>query len=381
MKFGLTVCLGITAVFLSLGILMNYLGKGMLKYSGWVELASGIILITIGLFYLFKLEEKFRISRVINIGEKLKSIKIKNKNLSSFLYGAGFSIASIGCALPVFLLIHHIHQDLFRSGLYFPMDKIALVLEGKLMPLVYRNSRIITVSESSRKDILALGFFKSKNISVVNPGIDPAIFFTSPKTRYPSFVYLGRIRAQKNIDVAIRAFASVVRKHPKARLSIAGWGDKIDELIKLTKSLKLAKSVKFLGKTSDKDRVKLLGRSWAMLQPSSLEGWGITVIEANACGTPVIASDVPGLRDSVLHDESGFLVPAKNEFALAEAMKVLIDLPDHRARLSQNAIAWSHNFNWDVKSAEFICAISNCRQEPELDTPIHEPAPAYARAS
>jgi|SRR3989338_1581179 len=105
MKFGLTVCLGITAVFLSLGILMNYLGKGMLKYSGWVELASGIILITIGLFYLFKLEEKFRISRVINIGEKLKSIKIKNKNLSSFLYGAGFSIASIGCALPVFLLI------------------------------------------------------------------------------------------------------------------------------------------------------------------------------------------------------------------------------------------------------------------------------------
>ena len=283
--------------------------------------------------------------------------------------------------LPVFLLIHHIHQDLFRSGLYFPMDKIALVLEGKLMPLVYRNSRIITVSESSRKDILALGFFKSKNISVVNPGIDPAIFFTSPKTRYPSFVYLGRIRAQKNIDVAIRAFASVVRKHPKARLSIAGWGDKIDELIKLTKSLKLAKSVKFLGKTSDKDRVKLLGRSWAMLQPSSLEGWGITVIEANACGTPVIASDVPGLRDSVLHDESGFLVPAKNEFALAEAMKVLIDLPDHRARLSQNAIAWSHNFNWDVKSAEFICAISNCRQEPELDTPIHEPAPAYARAS
>ena len=281
---------------------------------------------------------------------------------------------------PVFLLIHHIHQDLFRSNLYFPMDKIAMFLEGKLMPLVYSNSKIITVSESSRKDILALGFFKSKNISVVNPGIDPALFYTSPKTRYPSFVYLGRIRAQKNIDVAIRAFASVVKKYPKARLSIAGWGDKLEELSKLAQSLKLAKSVKFLGRVSDKKRVRLLGRSWAMLQPSSFEGWGITVIEANACGTPVIAADVPGLRDSVLHDESGILVPVKNEYSLAETMKLLISLPDYRARLSSNALAWSTNFNWDVKSSEFISAISNCHQEPELNTPIREPAPAYAKA-
>ncbi|TSC88166.1 MAG: family 2 glycosyl transferase [Microgenomates group bacterium Gr01-1014_16] len=283
--------------------------------------------------------------------------------------------------LPVFLLIHHVHQDLFRSNLYFPMDKIAMLLEGKLMPLVYRNSRIITVSDSSRKDILSLGFFKSDNITVVNPGIDPSIFYTSPKTRYPSFVYLGRIRAQKNIDVAIRAFASVVKKYPKARFSIAGWGDKLDELAKLAKSLRLAKSVKFLGKVSDAERVKLLGKSWAMLQPSSFEGWGITVIEANACGTPVIASNVPGLRDSVLHDESGILVSLKNEFELAECMKLLISLPDYRSRLSQNALAWSTNFNWDVKSAEFIRAVSNRNQKQELTIPLAKPGLAYSYES
>ncbi|MBI2008656.1 glycosyltransferase [Candidatus Amesbacteria bacterium] len=282
--------------------------------------------------------------------------------------------------LPVFLLIHHVHQDLFRSNLYFPMDKIAMFLEGWLMPLVYRNSKIITVSESSRKDILSLGFFKSRNISVVNPGIDPALFYPTPKTRYPSFVYLGRIRAQKNIDVAIRAFAKVSRKYPSARFYIAGWGDKLDELAKLAKSLKLSKSVKFLGKVSDKGKVNLLARSWAMLQPSSFEGWGITVIEANACGTPVIASDVPGLRDSVLHDESGLLVPVKNEFALAEAMKMFIVLPDYRARLSSNALAWSTNFNWDTKSQDFLRTFTAYDKESKLNISVREAAPAYAEA-
>jgi glycosyltransferase involved in cell wall biosynthesis len=283
--------------------------------------------------------------------------------------------------LPVFLLIHHVHQELFRSGLYFPMDKLAMFLEGRLMPLVYRNSKIITVSESSRKDIISLGLFKTANIYVVNPGISPSNYYPAAKTDHPSFVYLGRIRPQKNIDVAIRSFTEVVKTYPAAKFSIAGWGEDVDELSDLIKDLNLTRSVKFLGKVSEKEKVKLLGSSWAMLQSSSFEGWGITVIEANACGTPVIASDVPGLRDSVLHHETGLLVPPKNEHALATAMKLIITRPDIRNRLSINALSWAVNFNWDTKSAEFMRILSHQTGDPVLAAKQIKPTPAFAKTS
>lgn len=279
--------------------------------------------------------------------------------------------------VPVFLLIHHVHQDLFRTNLYFPMDKIAMFLEGVLMPLVYRNTKIITVSESSRKDIIALGFFKPANISVVNPGINLVRLHPYSKTRYPSFVYLGRIRAQKNIDIAIRAFAKVVRAYPSARLYIAGWGEQIDDLKKLASRLKVSRFVRLLGRVTEDQKVLLLARSWAMLQPSSFEGWGITVIEANACGTPVIASDVAGLRDSILHSQTGLLVPAREPKDLADSMFRVIEDSALRLDLSHQALKWAQNFSWDVKSEEFMGIISNRNQEPRLNVPVGKPVPAF----
>ena len=96
-----------------------------------------------------------------------------------------------------------------------------------------------------------------------------------------------------------------------------------------------------------------------MLQPSSFEGWGITVIEANACATPVIASDVVGLRDSVVHQETGILVPPRDPQALASAIKHLIRHPARLRTFSQNALAWSVNFNWKDQSRKFLDAAVN----------------------
>ena len=114
--FGFMVSLGFVAAFSLIGLVISYLGKGILKYAGWFDLSVGILLIIIGFIYLFDLNEKINLSRLTNFGEKLKSNKLKNKYMSFFLYGMGFAIASLGCTLPIFLLV--VATALKSSGLF-----------------------------------------------------------------------------------------------------------------------------------------------------------------------------------------------------------------------------------------------------------------------
>jgi len=281
-------------------------------------------------------------------------------------------------SLPKVLLIHHIHQELFRSKLYFPLDQLAAFLERRLMPIIYARQKIVTVSQSSLLDITRLGLARYSDIDIVHPGVESGLFNQLPKTTHPSFVYLGRIRPQKNLDVAIRAFAVIRSRFPKATFTIAGWGDDIPALQGLVSALHLTKAVRFLNRIPESSKSGLLATAWAMLQPSSFEGWGITVIEANAAGTPVIASDVSGLRDSVLANQTGLLVPPEDPQSLAHAMARLISDPALRARLAKNSLAWSQKFNWDTLANQFLSILLLHAQaaNPVLLTP----APAYESA-
>ncbi len=254
---------------------------------------------------------------------------------------------------PVILLIHHVHQEVFRDFLSFPWKQIAAFLEAKAMPFVYRNKVVVTVSESSKKEILGLGFTKEEKIEVIYNGVDSTFLPNMPKALKPSFVYLGRLRKYKNIDVAIKAFALVVKDHAQAKLSIVGSGEHESILKNLVQELGIEQSVTFLGRVSEEEKAILLGQSWAMLQPSQVEGWGITVIEANAAGTPVIASRVNGLKDSVVDEKTGILIPVKDVDQFAQAMNKIIESAPYRTMLSQNAYVWSKNFDWDKSAKAF----------------------------
>lgn len=260
---------------------------------------------------------------------------------------------------PVFLLIHHVHQEVFRQQLKFPLSVIARFLEGSLMPRIYRNNQVITVSQSSKNGILKLGLGKKSDVLIVHPGIETSLFKKEEKAKNPLFTYIGRLRPYKNVDVAIRAFEQVARSYPQSQLLIMGDGESLGSLQKLTKELNLEKSVVFTGRVSNSEKAKLLAKSWVVLQPSMVEGWGITVIEANAAGTPVIASDVNGLRDSVVHGETGILVQVRDVYALAHAMTDFILDEKYRKTLSDNAYDWSRNFSWDKSSTSFFNIVSN----------------------
>ncbi len=260
---------------------------------------------------------------------------------------------------PKMLLIHHIHQEVFREHLAFPLCHIAIFLESRLMPLLYRNQKVITVSNSSREEILKMKLGKTAEVEVVNPGVELGLYKKIAKTKYPSLLYLGRLKPYKNIDVLIKAFKKIVENYPDAKLNIAGTGESLHQLQNMTAHLNLKRSVKFLGKVSEKQKPQLLGSSWVMVQPSMIEGWGITVIEANAAGTPVIASDVRGLRDSVLHNKTGLLVKPQHIEELIESVSLLFANKKMRLNLSKEAFIWSKNFSWEKSSETFFSIIKN----------------------
>ena len=260
---------------------------------------------------------------------------------------------------PIFLLIHHVHQEVFMAHLKFPFAQLASFIEGKLMPFVYKNKKVITVSESSKKEIVKLGFSKDNEIGIVNPGIDLRKYTKMKKAKNPSFVYVGRLKPYKNIEVAIKAFSKILELYPDAKLDIAGEGESMKHLVSLKNKLNLKSSVRFHGRVSQTKKAVLLAKAWAAVQPSMIEGWGITVIEANASGTPVIASNVNGLRDSIVDKKTGLLVNPRSVSEFADAMKRIAISKSFRDKISKNAFQWSKNFDWSQSSDRFYSIVTN----------------------
>jgi glycosyltransferase involved in cell wall biosynthesis len=251
-----------------------------------------------------------------------------------------------------FLVIHHVHQEVFLTSLRRPFSDLAQFLEMKLMPFVYRNIQIITVSESSKKDILAHGITKIEPI-VIHNGIDHERYTPGKKAASPLVVYLGRLKQYKNIPVFLQAAKRIRTVVPDARFIIGGDGEEMRSLKKLAKQLGLTERVTFTGKVSEAEKIALYKKAWVFVNPSLREGWGITTIEANACGTPVVASNVPGLRDSVKNPYTGYLVPFGN--ANAFAVKILTLLADTKRRraMSREARNWAMEFSWNVSADRF----------------------------
>ncbi|HVE80081.1 MAG TPA: glycosyltransferase, partial [Gemmatimonadaceae bacterium] len=120
----------------------------------------------------------------------------------------------------------------------------------------------------------------------------------------------------------------------------------------VARSLDLGDRARFLGFISEGEKLALLRRAWALAFASPKEGWGITNLEAAACGTPVVASDSPGLRESVRDGETGFLVPHADVEAMAAAMRRLADSPALVDALGEGGRRFALGFTWDRAAAD-----------------------------
>jgi glycosyltransferase involved in cell wall biosynthesis len=210
----------------------------------------------------------------------------------------------------------------------------------------YRNVPFQAISESTADD-LAERHIPRKSVTVIYPGIDTAAYTPNPAERAPApvFSYLGRLKKYKGVHLVIRAFAEAAV--PNAVLEIAGAGDYRSSLETLAASLDLGDRVRFLGRISEAEKLALLRRSWALVFASPKEGWGITNLEAAACATPVVASNSPGIRESVRDGETGFLVAHGDVPAMADAMRRVAASRELVSTLGRAARAFAETFTWE----------------------------------
>jgi glycosyltransferase involved in cell wall biosynthesis len=229
----------------------------------------------------------------------------------------------------------------------------AVWLSERPLASLYRDIPFEAVSKSTADDLVERGVPRDA-IRVIYNGVDSDRLTPAPAERSPTplFVYLGRLKKYKRVDLVIRAFAEV--NVGSATLEIAGTGDYRASLERLVKSLGLEDRVKFLGFISEDDKIHLLRRAWASALASPKEGWGISNLEAAACGTPVIASNSPGIRESVIDGETGFLVAHNDSSAMAAAMRGIVQSPELVKVLGAAGRRFAQTFTWDRSARETL---------------------------
>jgi glycosyltransferase involved in cell wall biosynthesis len=281
--------------------------------------------------------------------------------------------------VPSLVIVHHLFGATAFRQVPAPVA-LAVVVAEALIPRVYRAVPFVAISESSRTDLVRRGL-SADAVCVVLSGVDHDRYRPAPAARAaePLVAFVGRVEWYKRLDVLLRALVEVRRGGIDARLVVAGVGEALPRVRALARALGLEASVETPGFVDEDAKVRLLQRAHVVVQPSEKEGWGLTVIEANACGTPVVAADVPGLRDSVRDGETGLLVPPRDARALARALGRVLDDTSLRARLAAGAVAWAANFRWETAATQVGEALD--RACGRLPAPRRESVAALPRLS
>ncbi len=249
--------------------------------------------------------------------------------------------------LPFVAIVPHLFGTTAFAEASAPMASIVWAAELPI-PWVYGRAAFHAISESTRDDLVRRGV-RAERIVVIHPGVDADRYHPDPGTpraERPTFLYLGRLKRYKGVEFALRAVGAARQVRDDITLDICGQGDDRPRLERLAAELGLGDAIRFLGFVSEEEKRRSLRRAWAVVFPSPKEGWGITNVEAAASGTPALASDSPGLRESVQHGVTGYLVPHGDSRALADRMlalaadRSLVDRLGHAARIFAEGLSW-----------------------------------------
>ncbi len=250
--------------------------------------------------------------------------------------------------LPFVTIVPHLFGTTAFAEASWPVAAVVWAAE-RPVPWLYRRAAFHVISESTRDDLVRRGVPRER-IEVIYPGVDAAWYHPdgTPRAERPTFLYVGRLKRYKGVEIALRALAAARRDGADVALDVAGQGDDRARLERVARALGVTDAVRFLGFVPEEEKRRLLRRAWAVVFPSPKEGWGISNVEAAACGTPALASDSPGLRESVRHGETGYLVPHGDARALADRMRALAADPALVARLGRAARGFAEGLSWEA---------------------------------
>ncbi len=263
----------------------------------------------------------------------------------------------------VVILLHRFGRSIFKETI-LPFAMYVYVTES-LVPFIYKNIPFDVISESTREDLVMSGI-PEERISIHYCGIDIDRYNRGKRNKIPFLVtFMGRIKRYKSIEHLLYAVPSLIKEFPLLKVMVVGDGDDLLRLKKVAASLKILDKINFTGFVSEDEKVRILQESEIVVNTSSKEGWGLTVIESNACGTPVVAADSPGLRDSVKDGFNGILYPYGDIEALSSSISRLLKRPELLKRMQTDAIEWSKKFDWD-RSAKGILELLSKRISCEI---------------
>jgi glycosyltransferase involved in cell wall biosynthesis len=256
-------------------------------------------------------------------------------------------LAPLWSRKPMVCMVNHVHTDLWALRFRPPLSMAGRLIEQRVMPWAHRRSLMLTVSASTALELEALGVQRER-IRLLHNGVAPA---GAPASRSaePLFLALGRLAEYKRIDLLLRLWDRV-RPVVGGQLVIAGDGPERGYLESIA-----GPGVVFAGRVSEAEKHRLLGASWLLVHAALIEGWGIVVTEAALRGTPTVGFDVPGLRDSVVHEQTGLLARTEAEFASAWAALALA--PDRRAAMAQAARRRASQLTWSTAVQHFSAVI------------------------
>jgi glycosyltransferase involved in cell wall biosynthesis len=247
---------------------------------------------------------------------------------------------------PRIAWVHHVHRDMWDMVLEPKLARAGKFFEHRIAPPLYRSTPVVTLSESSRHELIDYLGLRPAQISVVPPGIDERFTPAGPKSPTPLVVAVGRLMPSKRFDHLVRIAVQVREVVPDLRLVIVGDGYERPALEAQVAELGAEGWVRLAGRVSDDELLSLYRRAWVVASASIAEGWGMTLTEAAACGTPSVATDIAGHRDSVAAGLSGLLSPDSR--TLAQDLTAVLTDTELRAKLSDGALQHAATLTWEA---------------------------------
>ena len=260
---------------------------------------------------------------------------------------------------PRVTFLHHVHGAMWQMVLPGRLGRIGELVERRLAPPVYRRSRIVTLSASSRDEIVTDLRLRPERVEVVPPGIDPRFrpAPAGPDTPRPLVVAVGRLVPSKHVDELVLALAATRARIPELELVIVGEGYERHRIEAAISAVGAEAWVTLAGRVDDDALVALYQQAGAVVSASSHEGWGMSITEAAACGTPAVVTDIPGHRDAVVHGTTGLLVP--HPTALADELAGLLDDEPRRRAMADATLARARTLTWEATATRIMAVLAD----------------------
>ncbi len=337
----------------------------------WIKAGHSVTLFT-SMYTNAKHEEVLDGVHIIRRGNELVTVQIAAFFWYLFAKHQSFDLVfdhfhGIPFFTPLFIrpkkiaFIHEVAIEVWKlNEIRGPLKHLPSFFGPIIEPMIfklYRNIPFITVSESTKKDIMKMGI-PEKNITIIENGLVTHKVETQ-KNKIKTAMYLGAIAKDKGIDDAINVFSKVYKKDSAWQFWIVGRGAEIEvhRLKEKSKRSGIAEKTIFWGYISEEKKFELLAKAHVLVNPSVHEGWGLVNLEANSVGTPVIAYDVHGSRDSIVHDKTGILVPRGDTKEMAKKVMELIDDKKRYGVMQKEVVAWSNRFTWEKATQESLAYI------------------------